>query len=104
MRLKELERMVIQQDKMTSLGRVAAGMAHEIRNPLSGLNIALSCLERSGADLRDDEEYEQILASIRSSSHKIEGVVRRVMDFAKPHQPNMEWVEIEPIVLKVGVG
>ena len=45
-RIRELENMLRVQDKMSSLGRVAAGIAHEIRNPLSGINIYLNTLEK----------------------------------------------------------
>ena len=43
---KELEHLLIIQDKMASLGRVAAGIAHEIRNPLSGINIYLNTIRK----------------------------------------------------------
>ena len=43
---KELEHLLTIQDKMASLGRIAAGMAHEIRNPLSGINIYLNTLKK----------------------------------------------------------
>jgi PAS domain S-box-containing protein len=45
-KIMELEKLLYRQDKMASLGRIAAGIAHEIRNPLSGINIYLNALEK----------------------------------------------------------
>ena len=87
-RSKELEHLVRIQDKMTSLGRVAAGIAHEIRNPLSGVNIYLKTLERLLERGMNREKAEDILNHIQSASDKIESVVKRVIDFSKPSRPN----------------
>ena len=90
---KNLEAMIQVKDKMSSLGRVAAGIAHEIRNPLSGINTYLFSLsellskeELSGPNL---ETAGDIARRIRSASVKIESVIRRVIDFSKPHMPKM---------------
>jgi PAS domain S-box-containing protein len=88
-RVKELERMALIQEKMVSLGYVATGIAHEIRNPLSGLNLYLAALEKS---LKESETLEPevrdtmqtILAMAHTASNRIDGVIRRVMDFASP--------------------
>lgn len=85
--LKELERLLQVQDKMASLGRVAAGIAHEIRNPLSGINIYLNTLERIYTKAGGTEKIDQILAQLKSASRKIESVIKRVMDFSKPSNP-----------------
>ncbi|MEE4265356.1 MAG: ATP-binding protein [Desulfobacteraceae bacterium] len=95
---KELERLLARQDKMASLGRVAAGIAHEIRNPLSGINIYLNTLKKLHHQKGSEEKVQQILAQIQSASHKIESVIRRVMDFAKPGEPRLALIDLnQPI-------
>jgi PAS domain S-box-containing protein len=92
--IKEMERIALVQEKMASLGHVATGIAHEIRNPLSGLNIYLSALEKT---LKESETLEtevrettqEILAMAHAASNRIEAVIRRVMDFASPAPPAM---------------
>jgi PAS domain S-box-containing protein len=95
---KELEHLLTIQDKMASLGRVAAGIAHEIRNPLSGINIYLNTLKKLHHRDGSEEKVEQILKQVQSASIKIESVIRRVMDFAKPSEPKLTLIDInEPI-------
>ncbi|MFC1577405.1 PAS domain S-box protein [Thermodesulfobacteriota bacterium] len=95
---KEMEKLLAIQDKMASLGRVAAGIAHEIRNPLSGINIYLNTLKKLHHKKGSEEKVKQILAQIQSASHKIESVIRRVMDFAKPGEPRLALIDLnQPI-------
>ena len=98
-RAKEMEHLLRIQGKMTSLGRVAAGIAHELRNPLSGINIYLTTLERAYDNIKGIEPgdllmVKKIIDQLRSASDKIESVVRRVMDFAKPSTPKLTSSEI----------
>jgi len=91
---KELEHLLTVQDKMASLGRVAAGMAHEIRNPLSGINVYLNTLNKLHHKNGSEEKVKQILGQIQSASNKIESVIRRVMDFAKPGEPKLTLIDL----------
>lgn len=97
-RTRELERLVMMQDKMASLGCVAAGIAHEIRNPLTGVNTYLYTLEEvcnsDTLEERDLEMVRQIVGQIKIASNKIESVIRRVMDFSRPGSPEMVLVDI----------
>lgn len=98
---RELERLVVIQDKMGSLGRVAAGIAHEIRNPLSTINIYLSTLKRLLADDVDSTHLTSMqdsIAEMDTASHKIETVVKRVMDFSKPSQQRMHLTNVNHCV------
>jgi len=95
---RELEDLVMIKDKMTSLGRVAAGIAHEIRNPLTGINSYLFTLEdlASGDSLAPEglELIRRITSQIQVASNKIETVIKRVLDFSKPSKPKMAMIRI----------
>jgi len=93
-RTKELEHLIGIQDKMSSLGHVAAGIAHEIRNPLSGFNIYLKTLEKIYGKGGSDEKVEKIFKQLQSASNKIESVIKRVMDFSKPSEPKFTFIDI----------
>jgi PAS domain S-box-containing protein len=101
--IKDLERMALIQEKMASLGQVAAGIAHEIRNPLSGLNIYLFALEKAHEESKGlEEEIREICRTILGmaflASTKIEGVIRRVMDFARQSPRRMEPLSLNACV------
>jgi PAS domain S-box-containing protein len=87
--VKEMERLLRIQDKMSSLGRVAAGIAHEVRNPLSGINIYVDTLEKLIQNPGEEEQITRIVRQIKSASAKIENVIRRVYDFTKPSEPQL---------------
>ncbi len=97
-RAKELEYLLKIEDKMASLGRVASGIAHEIRNPLSGINIYLSNLERILEGPKNREKVREILVQLQSASNRIESVMRRVLDFSRPSEPRLLRIDInQPI-------
>ena len=95
---KQLEHQLLIKNKMLSLGRVAAGIAHEIRNPLTGINTYLYTIEdlcqSDRLEPQDMEVIRQILTQIQVASNKIESVIKRVMDFSKPGAPKMVHTDI----------
>ncbi|MBI5577390.1 MAG: PAS domain S-box protein [Deltaproteobacteria bacterium] len=96
---KEMELQLMAQEKMASLGQIAAGIAHEIRNPLSGINIYLSALEevQEAPELQDEERKEairRIMEQLHSASSRIEDVIKKVMGFTQTRAPRMEAIDI----------
>ena len=95
---KEYEQQLIIKNKMISLGRVAAGIAHEIRNPLTGINSYLYTLndlcQSEASDPDELEMMKQIVDQMQTASNKIESVIKRVMDFSKPGAPKMVKTDI----------
>ncbi len=105
-RIKELEQINLIQEKMAALGRVSAGIAHEIRNPLSGVNLYLSALEEvcagpGGLAGERKERVQRILEVMRSASERIEGVVRKVLNYSRPVHPRMAPVDLNRCVDEV---
>jgi sigma-B regulation protein RsbU (phosphoserine phosphatase) len=75
------QRRLIQREKLASLGEMAAGMAHEIRNPLGGIKMATNLLS-SGAI--DDKRISQEMAqSIMSGIAEIETIIADLLDYAR---------------------
>lgn len=101
---KRLEQQLLIKNKMLSLGRVAAGIAHEIRNPLTGINTYLYTIEDlCRADRLEPQDLEiirQILTQIQVASNKIESVIKRVMDFSKPGAPKMVRTDINAALVE----
>lgn len=91
---KELEEQLIVRDKMASLGRVAAGIAHEIRNPLSGINILAETLDEQMESGLTDEDCRETVGDIQAASLKIESIIKRVMDFSKPSEPQFSRIDL----------
>jgi len=101
---REAERLLNIQDRMISLGHVTMGIAHEIRNPLSGINIYLDTAEQILNRGGDPVKMKEILGKIQAASSKIEAVIRRVMDFSKPSEPRLEPIDIRrPIEEALGL-
>jgi PAS domain S-box-containing protein len=101
-RIREMEHLLTVKQKMSSLGHVAAGIAHEIRNPLTGINSYLFTLEDlcNSKIIEGDriETVKQIVRQFQIASDKIEAVVKRVLDFSRPTPPKMVLIDINKCI------
>ncbi len=94
---RRMARQIMLLDKINSLGRMAAGIAHEIRNPLTGIHGYLYAMDEICAELSDGEPAEVLRATIekiRKAAGKMESVIRRVLDFSKPGTPRLELLDL----------
>ena len=95
---RRMARQIMLLDKINSLGRMAAGIAHEIRNPLTGINGYLYAMDEICSEMPDEESAGILRATIekiRRAAGKMESVIRRVLDFSKPGSPRLEVLDIQ---------
>lgn len=94
---RRMARQIMLLDKINSLGRMAAGIAHEIRNPLTGIHGYLYAMDEVCAELPDQEQaglLRSTIDKIRKAAGKMESVIRRVLDFSKPGTPRLELLDL----------
>ena len=78
-RLGRQQQLMIQQEKMIAMGQMAAGVAHEVANPLASMDGLLQLLER-----RPEKVSAENIARLREQIVRVTGIVRQLTDFAHP--------------------
>jgi two-component system NtrC family sensor kinase len=98
--LKRAQENAIQGEKMASMGRLAAIVAHEINNPLAGIRTyAKLMLKRSGEIFPDSgSKYIQYLDTIESESARCGEIVKGLLQFSRPTKPRIKDHNINIIV------
>ena len=93
--LKKAEERLILAERLSSLGELTAGVAHELRNPLAGIKINTQILSRK-KDLPEMEK--KLLSSTQEGIEKIQKIVDDMLHFAKPKASHFEEEEINGVV------
>ena len=93
--LAEAKQQLFQSDKMASLGRLAAGVAHEINNPLTGvLTYSSFLLKRT----KDDPEMQENLGVIVRETIRSREIVKGLLDFSRQSVPKKHKADINKII------
>lgn len=92
--LKRLEAEVRHSERLASIGKLAAGVAHEIGNPATGID----CLAQNLRLVTDQEDVLLVGAQIRQQTARISGILNSLMSFARSGQPS-EHSHMAPVSL-----
>ena len=94
-RIKELEKAMRQADRLSVLGSLAAGLAHEIKNPLGGIKGAAQLL---ALELEDSENLKEFTQVMIREVERVNGIIEELMDLTRPRSAQMEEVDITLIL------
>src|SRR6266581_2010430 len=95
---KQLEQQVLNAEKLASIGKLSAGVAHEINNPLGGI---LNCLYNLRKGTISSERQSEYLVSMEDGLRRVQKIVRQLLDFSQQHDPELTPTEVNALIERV---
>lgn len=89
--LRRMREQVQRAEQLAALGRMAAGVAHEIRNPLAAISGAVELL---GATASQDGEERELMGIVTREVTRLDHLIAELLDFARPRPPHPNPVEL----------
>lgn len=95
--LKESRVRMAQREKMVALGQMAAGIAHEIGNPLTSLSAVVQYLDRKCTD----PQTKELCSTLDHQVARISVILKRMLSVARPAAAEYKWVDINEVIRNV---
>lgn len=99
-KLTEAESQLVQSEKMASLGRMSAGIIHEINNPLNFATTSLFTLRKKAKHIAPEQkaDYEDILKDVEDGISRVKNIVSDLRMFTHPSSDELDHVEASEVV------
>ncbi|PXA03418.1 PAS domain-containing sensor histidine kinase [Coraliomargarita sinensis] len=95
---------LIENERTSSIVRLAAGVAHELGNPLNSLTIHLQLIERKLKKLAQDKESAQLAESVQvcqGEVQRLDGIITHFLEAVRPQKPELNELELVQLVEEV---
>ncbi len=97
-RLKRFEREANRRERLSEMGHLAAGVAHEIRNPLNTISIAAQRLAAEFIPQNGRDEYMQMTSQIRTEAGRLNEIITRFLTLAREEQRKLRPVRLDKFI------
>ena len=98
-KLQSTQDELLRAEKLTSLGQMAASIAHEINNPLAGVLVYTQLLSKKvTGDTFNKEDALQYLSKMESEVCRCSKIIRNLLDFARQTEPKLRLVDINQVL------
>lgn len=94
-KLKETQQAAARSQQLASLGRLASGVAHEIRTPLTSLKLFLESVE---SEIAISPDYEEDFQVAMNQIKRMEATINRFLDFARPQNPIFSLIGVRELI------
>jgi PAS domain S-box-containing protein len=101
-RLKRLEHDNQRRERLSEMGNLAAGVAHEIRNPLNTIAIAIQRLASEFTPDHDADQYQAIAGQIRIETRRLNDIITRFLALARDQKRSRRPVRIDLLLADLG--
>ncbi|MCB8968495.1 MAG: PAS domain S-box protein [Ardenticatenaceae bacterium] len=95
--LQNTQQQLVQHEKLAAIGELAAGVAHELNNPLTSINLYVNLLQRRAIT----EETKHELDKIQQQTLQAASIVRSLLDFSRQHPPERTPTQVNDLVTGV---
>ncbi len=100
-RCEESQQELIQAEKLTSLGQMAAAIAHELNNPMAGVLVYIKLLlKKVTENTAKREDFLNLLPKMESEITRCSRIIRNLLDFARQTEPMLREVNVNEVVEK----
>ncbi|NPU86012.1 MAG: hypothetical protein HPY65_16165 [Syntrophaceae bacterium] len=102
-RIVEMERRLEKAERLSALGKLAAGVAHEIRNPLNAISMASQRLKREyvPAEEAKQDEFQVLTGVIRDEIRRLNGIIEEFLTFSRSRRLELHDYPISEVLQKI---
>jgi two-component system sensor histidine kinase PilS (NtrC family) len=96
-----LERALVQRERLAAVGELAAGVAHEVRNPLAAISGCIEMLRSLHRERSGDVEQERLMGIVLREVERLDALIGDFLQFARPAVPKLEAVDLTRLLSEV---
>jgi len=99
--IKELEKQVTRNQQLKAMGKLASGVAHEIRNPLNAIGTIVQQLNKDFEPAENSEEYHSLAGLVYREVKRINATIQNFLRFSRPEPIHKQIFELKDLIKEI---